>query len=272
MPALFLAPALAFTAVVFLVPLWTVIRQSLTDAGGPTLAGYREIVSSGLFARVLLNTLDISLTSTVITVLIAYTIAYHLAKQKPRRRTMLMVLILLPFWTSILVKSYAFMVILGHAGMVNDVLALAGLGPVKLVFNRVGVLIGTTHFLTPFVLFPILTSLLAQSPDYRRAAEVMGAGKLRIFLRITLPLSMPGVIAGFLLAIIQSFGFFVTAALLGGRRDLMMANLVDMYTREILNWTLASAVAVVLLAVAALLILALSRVQAGQGVLGRPGR
>jgi putative spermidine/putrescine transport system permease protein len=263
----FVLPAAAFTGLVFLVPLWSVLYQSVTNSGGVTLEGYREIASSGLFVRVLSNTFEISLTATMVTVLLAYPIAYHLSKQTRRRRALLMVFVLLPFWTSILVKSYAFMVILGSDGIVNNLLALTGLPAVKLLFNRAGVIIATTHFLIPFVLFPILTSLLAQDPNYARAAQVMGAGRLRIFLRITLPLSMPGVVAGAMLAMIQSFGFFITAALLGGRRDMMMANLVDLYTREILNWTLASAVAVVLLVFACILILLLARLKVGQGVL-----
>ena len=264
-------PALLFTAAVFLAPLWSVIYRSFADPGF-TLAAYREIASSRLFSRVLVNTFDVSLTSTLVTLLIAYPMAYHLAKQTKRRRAMLMVLVLLPFWTSILVKSFAFMVILGHDGVVNGILQWLGLPRVRLLFNRTGVIIGTSHFLIPFVLFPILTSLLAQNPDLAKAARIMGAGRMRIFLKITLPLSMPGVVAGCLLAMIQSFGFFITAALLGGKTDMMMANLVDLYTREILNWNLASAVAVVLLLLSALLIAILARVRGGEAVLGGAGR
>jgi ABC-type spermidine/putrescine transport system permease subunit I len=267
----FVLPALLFTAAVFLAPLWSVIYRSFADPGF-TLAAYREIASSRLFSRVLVNTFDVSLTSTLVTLLIAYPMAYHLAKQTKRRRAMLMVLVLLPFWTSILVKSFAFMVILGHDGVVNGILQWLGLPRVRLLFNRTGVIIGTSHFLIPFVMFPILTSLLAQNPDLAKAARIMGAGRLRIFLKITLPLSMPGVVAGCLLAMIQSFGFFITAALLGGKTDMMMANLVDLYTREILNWNLASAVAVVLLLLSALLIAILARVRGGEAVLGGAGR
>ena len=147
-----------------------------------------------------------------------------------------------------------------------------GLPRTRLLFNRTGVVIGTAHFLIPFVLFPILTSLLAQNPDLAKAAQIMGAGRLRIFLRITLPLSLPGVMAGCLLAMIQSFGFYITASLLGGKSDIMMANLVDLYTREILNWNLASAVAVVLLLLSAMLIAVLARVRGGEAVLGGAGR
>jgi putative spermidine/putrescine transport system permease protein len=259
---LFVVPAAVFTVVVFLVPLWRVVVQSLFNPGF-TLAGYAEIASSALFGKVLLNTLQISATATAVTLLISYPMAYHLSRQTPRRRALLMILVMLPFWTSILVKSYAFMVILGQNGIINNALAALGLARVRLLYNRTGVIIGMVHFLIPFVMFPILTSLLGQSPEYAKAARLFGASDLRIFLRITLPLSLPGIVAGVLLAMVQSFGFFVTAALLGGRGDLMMANLVDLYTREILNWNLASAVSVTLLLMSAAVILGLSRVGGG---------
>ncbi len=266
----FILPAVLFTGAIFLAPVWSVIHQSFHNPGF-TLDGYREIATSRLFAKVLFNTFEISLTATLATLLLAYPMAYHLARQTPRRRAMLLVLVLLPFWTSILVKGYAFMVILGQNGMVNSMLGWVGIAPVRLLFNRVGVIIGTSHFLLPFVLFPILTSLLAQNPDLAKAAQIMGAGRLRIFFRITLPLSLPGVMAGCLLAMIQSFGFFITAALLGGKADIMMANLVDLYMREILNWNLASSVAMILLLISGLLIAILARVRGGQTILGGAG-
>ncbi|MHB1218504.1 MAG: ABC transporter permease [Alphaproteobacteria bacterium] len=265
--ALFLLPAMALMTGIFLVPLAGVAHQSVTNPVW-TLEGYAELTTSTLFLRVLWTTFEISLSSSLATLILAYPIAYHLAKQPPRRRALLMTLVMVPFWTSILVKSYAFTVILGQHGAVNSILAWSGLPTVKLLFNRIGVIIGMGHYLIPFMVFPILNSLLAQPPDLAKAARVMGAGKLRIFWRVTLPLSMPGVMAGFLLSMILSLGFFVTPALLGGRKDMMMANLVDMYTRETLDWTMASAIAMILLALSGILIAALSRTGGGKGILG----
>lgn len=264
---LFLLPAMALMTGIFLVPLAGVAHQSVTNPAW-TLAGYVELTTSKLFLRVLWTTFEISLSSSLATLILAYPIAYHLAKQPPRRRALLMTLVMVPFWTSILVKSYAFTVILGQHGAVNSILTWSGLPTVKLLFNRVGVIIGMGHYLIPFMVFPILNSLLAQPPDLAKAARVMGAGKARIFWRVTLPLSMPGVMAGFLLSMILSLGFFVTPALLGGRRDVMMANLVDMYTRETLDWTMASAIAMILLICSGVLILALSRTSGGKSILG----
>lgn len=264
-------PALIFMAVIFLYPIVGVFSQSVHTIDGLfTWEGYLELWGSSLFSKVLWNTFEISFMATVLTLLLAYPIAYYLAKREPRTRAFLMVLVLLPFWTSILVKSFAFTVVLGENGTINSIITLLpGLdkGP-KLLFNRVGVMIGLTHFFIPFMVFPILTSLLAQNPDLAKAAQLMGSGPIRIFARITLPLSMPGVMAGSLLVFIISLGFFITPALLGGRKDLMMANLVDFYTRETLNWTLASSISVILLFLSLFLIFLLSRVPGGKSVLG----
>jgi len=267
----FVLPAMAFMLAVFLYPIVNVVSQSLQTLDGHfTWAGYVELQSSKLFRKVLGTTFEISLLATICTVFFAYPIAYHLAKAPPRRRAFLMVMVLLPFWTSILVKSFAFTVVLGSDGMINQAIkAVLGADQgVKLLFNRVGVMIGLAHFFIPFMVFPILTSLLAISPDLPKAAQLMGSGPARIFFKVTLPLSMPGVIAGSLLTFILALGFFITPRLLGGRHDIMMANLVDLYTRETLNWTLASSISVVLLVLSLVLIFILTRVPGGKQMFG----
>lgn len=261
----FLIPLVVFTVAVFLLPLLVVVVTSVSEPGW-TLVHYRELVSRPLYALVLKATLEISLLSTLATLLIGYPIAYHLARQSPRRRAFLIILVLLPFWTSILVKSFAFAVMLGQNGIVNSALvALFGeVARTKMLFNRAGVVIGMTHFLLPFMVFTVLASLVTQPPELRRAAEIMGAGPLRVFARITLPLSMPGVLAGSLLCLILSMGMFVTPALLGGRTDMMVSNLVDFHVRETLNWNVASAIAVCLIVLTGILTLLLARVRGGQ--------
>ena len=261
----FLAPLVVFMVAVFLLPLLLVAWTSVTEPG-LTLVHYKELVSRPLYAVVLKNTLEISVLSTLLTLAIGYPIAYHLARQPPRRRAFLIILVLLPFWTSILVKSFAFTVLLGQNGILNSglVALFVDAARVKLLFNRPGVVIGMTHFLLPFMVFTVLASLLAQGPELRRAAEIMGAGPIRIFCRITLPLSMPGVLAGSLLSLILSMGMFVTPALLGGRSDVMVSNLVDFHVRETLNWNVAAAIAVCLIALTGVLTMLLARVRGGQ--------
>jgi ABC-type spermidine/putrescine transport system permease subunit I len=219
---------------------------------------------------VLGNTFEISIIATLVTLVVAYPVAYHLSWQPSRRRAFLLALVLLPFWTSILVKSFAFMVIFGDSGFIPQIIR-AVVGPdntPRLMFNRTGVIIGLVHFFIPFMVFPILTSLLQRDPDLPKAAQIMGAGPWTIFWRITFPLSLPGVVAGCLLTFVLSLGFFVTPALMGGRRDMMMANLVDLYMRGTFNWPLSAAVSVVLLLISVVIIGLLSRLPGGRTVLG----
>jgi mannopine transport system permease protein len=263
-----LAPLAALLLVVFGYPLGLVVWSSIHVDGAFTLKPFLTLSGSTLFYRVLGNTLQISAVATLVSLVLGYVIALHLAATDPRRRMPYMVLVMLPFWTSILVKSFAFGIVLGDNGIVNQIAGFVTGRTEKfeLMFNRVGVIIGMSNFLLPFTVFPILASLLAQNRSLHRVAEIMGAGPVRIFLRITLPLSLPGVLAGVLMAMTLSMGMYITPALLGGRKDLMMANLVDIYTRQTLDWGLASAIAIVLLLLSGILIALLLRVRRAEGV------
>jgi putative spermidine/putrescine transport system permease protein len=266
--ALYAAPAMLLMLGVFVVPLGTIFVQSATPDGAYSLHDYTRIVADPLFLRVGLTTIEITLLATLFALLLAYPLAFYLAHQPPRRRALLMVLVLVPFWTSVLVKSFAFTVILGHAGFINTGLAWLGVPPVKLLFNRVGVVIGMSHYLVPFMVFPILSNLIAQPKELALASSILGAGRWRIFWRVTLPLSLPGVMAGVLLVMILSLGFYVVPALLGGRQDMMLANLVDFYARETIDWPMASALSVLLMAAAAIAALCLSLIPGGSALLG----
>ena len=261
-----LAPLAVLLLVMFGYPLGLVAWSSIYVDGAFTLKAYQSLSGSTLFYRVLGNTLQISAVATGVSLVLGYIIALHLAAMEPRRRMPYMVLVMLPFWTSILVKSFAFGIVLGDNGIINQVAGFLGrTEKFELIFNRVGVIIGMSNYLLPFTVFPIMASLLAQNRSLHRVAEIMGAGPIRIFLKITLPLSMPGVLAGLLMAMTLSMGMYITPALLGGRKDLMLANLVDLYTRQTLDWGMASAIAVVLLLMSGILIALLLRVRRAEG-------
>ena len=251
---LYVGPATVFLFFVLFVPLAYVVYTSFWIAGGPSLSAYQRLLGSELFLRTLWSTFEISISASVASLLLGYPIAMHLAKQTPRKRAIYMVLVLVPFWTSILVKSYAFTVLLGRDGLVNQLLSAAFHSRVQLpmLFNRFGVMVGMTNYLIPFIVFPVLASLLSIDKSLYRASEIMGAKPPRIFFRITLPLSLPGVAAATLSTTVMSMGFFVIPALLGGRKDAMMSNLVDFYTRETMDWNMASAIGVILLAIVTL--------------------
>ena len=268
--ALYATPATLLMLGVFVVPMGIVVAQSLTSGQAATFSfnAFTRIASDPLFLRVGATTLEITLLATGVALLLAYPLAFYLAQQPPRRRALLMVLVLVPFWTSVLVKSFAFTVILGHSGLINTALAWLGLPTVKLLFNRVGVVIGMSHYLVPFMVFPILSNLVAQPRELAQASAILGAGKWRIFWRVTLPLSLPGVMAGVLLVMILSLGFYVVPALLGGRQDMMLANLVNFYARETLDWSMASALSVLLMAAAGIAAVCLSLIPGGSSLLG----
>ncbi|MCK1440568.1 MULTISPECIES: ABC transporter permease [unclassified Bradyrhizobium] len=248
---LFMSPAALVAFMIVLPPLLYVLYTSL---GGPafSLAAYRDVVTSGLFMRMLSTTLIVAASASLLSLLMGFVVSLHLARQPAKRRTVLMVLVLLPLWTSILVKCFAFTIILGRDGIINSVLSWIFDTKIQLplVLNRIGLLVGMTNYLIPLAVLPILASLLAIDPAIYRAAAIMGAKPARIFWTVTVPMSLPGVFAGLLSIFVMSLGAFVIPALLGGTHDQMLSNLVNFYNREVLDWPKASAISVVLLGMA----------------------
>src|SRR3569832_2839873 len=178
----FLAPLTLLLIVLFGYPLGLVAWTSIHVDGALSHKAFQDLSGSTLFYRVLANTVQISAIATAVSVAAGYVIALHLAAMDARRRTPYMVLVMLPFWTSILVKSFAFTIVLGENGILNHVFAvLTGrMERFELLFNRVGVVIGMTNYLLPFTVLPSLASLLAQNRSLHRVAEIMGAGPVRI--------------------------------------------------------------------------------------------
>ncbi|MEO1537927.1 MAG: ABC transporter permease [Pseudomonadota bacterium] len=264
----FIAPFLVFMAIIFFIPLALIFVTSVVpeDGGATTFEFFQTFFTGGLYLRVLTTTIEISLIGAAFTLIFAYPIAYYLALQPARKRMYLSLLVLLPFYTSILVKSFAFTIILGFQGVVNWFLRIF-MGPefaVQLLYNRIGVMIGIVHDMLPFIVFPILINLLAQNPALHKAAEIMGASRMRIFWQVTLPLSIPAIMTGLLLVIVRVMGQFVTPALLGGRQDLMLANLVSFHISEVLDWNMAAVISIILFCISSLFLFILSRVRGAQ--------
>ncbi len=264
-----LAPLTLVMLAILVYPLALTLWTSVYD-GSLSLDAYRELAGSTLFLKVLRNTFEIAVTGTLVSLLLGYPVALHLAAQPPSRRTAYLIMVMLPFWTSILVKSFALVAVFGNQGLINQLLGFVSGGQINLpmMFNRVGVVLGMINFLLPFMILSILGSLLSLDRTLILAAETMGAGALRILWKITLPLSLPGVLAGVLINVTLAIGMYITPALLGGRQDMMVANLVDFYTRQTLEWPAASATAVVLLLISGLLVALLGRVRGVSGLQG----
>ncbi|MSO93721.1 MAG: ABC transporter permease [Rhodospirillales bacterium] len=203
-----------------------------------------------IYISVLFRTFWISLFVTILCLLLGYPVAYLLATQPARISNLLMIFVLLPFWTSLLVRTVAWVVLLQQQGLLNDLMIALGLikERVLLVFNRPGLLIAMTHVLLPFMILPIYSVMKGIDPQYMRAAKSLGASPALAFATIYIPLTFPGIGAGVLLVFILAIGYYITPELVGGGGDQMISHFIAIYTSELVNWGQGSALAVILLA------------------------
>ncbi len=240
-------PALILLLAFFLFP---VVRMLGFSIEGGTLDWYAKALGEGLYLRVFWNTFEIALLVTGFCLLLGYPLGFLIATTTPSWATLGFIFVLLPLWTSVLVRTYAWMVLLGRNGVFNRWLIDAGLisDPLPLLHNFAGVLIGMVHVLLPYMVLPIYGAVRRLDPAIVAAAAGLGASNWRIFWRIYLPLTLNGIFAGSVLVFVLSLGFFITPALLGGGRVMMIAVLIEQQVRETLNWPFAAALSAVLLA------------------------
>ncbi|HEX9589687.1 MAG TPA: ABC transporter permease [Bradyrhizobium sp.] len=230
-------------------------------AAPPDQAIYRDV-----FAR----TFTISFGVTALCLILGFPVAYLLATLPAGRSNLLMIFVLLPFWTSLLVRTCAWIVLLQREGVVNNSLRWLGIvdEPLRLIYNRFGVYVAMTHVLLPFMILPLYSSMKAISPAYMRAAASLGASPVTAFLRVYLPQTLPGIGAGCLLVFILALGYYITPALVGGAADQMISYFIALYTTETVNWGLASALGAVLLLATLLLAAVYGKLVHGQQVTG----
>lgn len=251
-------PLLLFLLLVFVVPLVIMLQRSFTD---PTvgLANYRAIFANSLYVRVLGNTFLIGATVTVITLLLGYPYAYLMTIARPVWRTLMLGLVLVPFWTSILVRSFALILLLRDTGVLNT--AAQGLGlldePITLIRTMRGVVFGMVQVALPFAVLPMYATMRTIDRRLLQAAQGMGDRPAGAFWRVFVPLSLPGVAAAGLLTFIQALGYYITPALLGGPKNTMIGELIVQQISAVLRFGFAAALATMLL-VTTLLLLALA--------------
>ncbi|MDQ0469812.1 ABC transporter permease [Labrys wisconsinensis] len=252
---------------------WQVLKRAVGPADGFHLLSAVDLKwdydrglvdfrpEGGLYRTILLRTLAIGAATTLACMLLAFPLCAYLARVSERRRNLLLILVLLPFWTSILVRMTAWIVLLQDRGVVNDVLRFAGLidAPLGLLFSRTGVILALVHVMLPFMIFPLLTAMRAADPRLMRAAASLGARPLHAFVRVYLPQILPGLMAGGMLVFIVTIGFYITPALLGGPGDQMIGSYIALFTTGTLNWGLASALGMILLGLTAVLFVAQTR-------------
>ncbi len=202
-----------------------------------------------IYKSIYLRTFLISLTVTLATLVLAYPVAWLLASLPTRKANLLLIFVLLPFWTSLLVRTTAWYVLLQDNGVINDFLIAAGITkePLKLIFSRFGTIVAMTHIQLPFTLLPIYSVMKTISPSYMRAARSLGASPTYAFVKVYMPLALPGVAAGCLLTFILCLGYYITPALVGGPTDQMVSGVIAEAMNRDLNWGKASALGAILL-------------------------
>ncbi|MGE5704942.1 MAG: ABC transporter permease [Clostridia bacterium] len=248
--------------VVFLLyySMGSVLKLSVYDKSGFTLQYVQEVVTDTLYLKVLWNTLKTSFVVTVCTLMLAYPTAYLLVViESATWKRMIMAAVMITLWISLLVRTFTWTVILQEHGIINTMLLQLGLinEPIKLLYNSIGVTIGMTHILFPYMVLSLYSVMERIDRRLIQAAEGMGARPWQAFLQITLPLSLPGVLSGSLIVFVLALGYFITPALLGGQDSMMISKLIQENIQMTLNWNMASALSLVLL-VTTLLLLALS--------------
>jgi putative spermidine/putrescine transport system permease protein len=260
-------PGLAFLAFAFGAPMVMILVKGLTDPGP---SNFEFIFTDELFRRSLVRTVEVSGLVTLLCVVLGFPYAYAMARCGPVLRAWLGGALLISFWTSLLVRTFAWGVMLSNTGVVNSTLIDLGLidEPLPLIRNLVAVLIGMVHILIPFSILATYASLRNVNPELEQAARVMGARKSRAFWHVTLPLSLPGVVAGAVLVFVLSLGFYLTPALLGGPADIMVSQALVLQVQQYLNPGVASAMATVLAALVLIFLALASRVVGLGRILG----
>jgi putative spermidine/putrescine transport system permease protein len=254
-----LFPLVAFLAVFYVYPVTAMLARSVHPQGW-SLAPYRDLLQDDVFAHVLSITLSISATVTLACLLLAFPVAYWLARMPPPRANLLLLLVLVPFWTSILVRSYAWMALLERHGIINALLLWAGATarPMRMLNTRFAVCLAMVHVLLPFMVLPIYATLRAMDWRLLLAAQSLGATRWRTLRQVVLPLARPGIAAGVTLVFTLSVGFYITPVLVGGPSDVMAAMLISDQVSN-LAWPRAAAMAAVLLALVLAVTTGLSR-------------
>lgn len=244
-------PLLLVMAVGFNLPLILMLGQSFVGSDGFTLAHFHEVFVASVYIKVLGNTFRIALITAGTCMLVGYPLAYWLRRLPQRWQMVALSMVVIPFWISILVRTYAWIVVLGNAGIVNR--SLLGLGlieaPLSFLYNELGVVIGTVNVLLPFLVLPLFAAMIKIDEHLLRAAETLGASPWTVFWRVFFPLSVPALAAGTVLVFILTLGFFITPAVLGGGRVPMISNMLDLLVNQMPDWELASAISALLLVV-----------------------
>ncbi|MDH6233786.1 putative spermidine/putrescine transport system permease protein [Mesorhizobium soli] len=265
-----LAPLPLFLAVTYVMPFLMVAGWSVTDPQ-PGFAQYGRVLGDPTVLGVLLRTMRIGIVATAVSVTLGYAVAYNWVFGPLWRQRLIEYCVLIPFWISVLIRAFGWLILLRSNGLVNEGLADLGLidEPLALVRNEFGTIIGMVHFLIPFAVFPIASALRQIDVRILQAASGLGAGRMRIFWQVTLPMAMTGVVGAAIIVFVFALGFFITPAILGGGRSVMVAEFIYLQLFQTVNWGLAAAMSMVLLIFISVLGLGLRKAMRIDKLVGR---
>lgn len=267
------APAALLVLILYAAPIFNVLLLSVTDPK-PGLGNYYKIIESDSIARLILRTVKLCLLTTVFSVTLGYVVAYAMLTALSHVRKRMMTILLISFWISVLVRSFAWLMLLGHNGLVNNALIATGIVSTPLPFmrNELGVLIGMTEYMLPYAILPLLANMQGIDQHVMSASRSLGASSTQTFFRIFLPLTLPGIVAASLLVFISSLGFYVTPAVLGGGKVQMIAEYISVQLLVTVRWGTAAMLAALMLVSVLALMYVLNRFMKLSAVFGGGSR
>lgn len=267
-----IAPSLLMLTLVFFVPLvWFFINTLLIDSAPAALPGvFLQVLESRPMRFAMATTLWVSIVVTAVTLVIGYPIAFFLANRSGWRFSLVIFCVVVPYFTSVIVRTYSWMVILGRNGIINQVLIGSGLidAPLPFLYNPFGIVVGMVYVLLPYMVLTLYATMKGIDPGLIRAARALGASPVYVFRRVYFPLSLDGVVSGALIVTILAIGFFITPALMGGPGDVTIAMLIERSIEIMIDWQTAAVMSLVLFGVTMVLYAIYSRVADIQRMLG----
>lgn len=271
-PAILVVPAIAFLIIGFLIPIVLFFVSAMKEIGSVSEISEHFIttLSSKAFLTALFTTNWIALLVTLVCLVAGYPIAYYLTQASRFRFSIALFCIIVPYFTSVIVRTYSWMVLLGRNGIINQFLIAIGITdqPFPLLYNKAGILIGMSYVLMPYMILTLFSAMKAIDPSYLRAAHALGASPYFAFRHVYLPLTRHGIVSGSLIVFILAIGFFITPALMGGPSDIMIAMLIERSVEIMFDWPSAAVMSMVLLIVTLILYAVYYRVTDVQRMMG----
>lgn len=250
-------PYLLLVTTLVIIPVgWLFYLSFIGRDGSLSLENYERMLNSRAYVRIFITTFKISILTTIICAVIGYPLAYFMSQLSRKWANICMVGVLIPFWTSLLVRTYAWLVLLQKKGLLNNIAIDLGLinEPIKFVHNTTGTLIGMVHIMLPFLILPLYANMRTIDRDTLKAASSLGATPTRAFWTVFFPMSLPGLLAGLLIVFVLCLGFYVTPAILGGGKVIMAAMKISSNIELYFSWGAASALGVVLLIITCIIL------------------